>query len=91
MTIWSYVVDKDTGFAPFWGCCTLACCKPDIRKGAQKGDWVVGLSSKTDGNRIVYAMRVTDFPYPRGVNARPRDKWPVDDRSWEQFRATRSA
>ena len=50
----------DTGFAPnpFFGYCTLACCKPAIRRTAQKGDWIVGLTSKATGNQIVYFMRV---------------------------------
>jgi hypothetical protein len=52
----------DTGFAPnpFYGYCTLACCKPEIRRSAQKGDWIVGLTPKAGGNRIVYYMRVDD-------------------------------
>jgi hypothetical protein len=56
----SYIVTHDTGFAPnpFFGYCTLACSKPEIRRSAQPGDWIVGLSQKNDGNRIVYAMRV---------------------------------
>jgi hypothetical protein len=34
----------DTGFAPnpFHDFLTLATCKPDIRKKAQIGDWVLG-------------------------------------------------
>lgn len=34
MTLYSYVVAHDFGFAPnpFDGLCTLATCKPDIRK-----------------------------------------------------------
>lgn len=33
--VFSYVVVADTGFAPnpFFGLCTLACCKPQLRKG----------------------------------------------------------
>ena len=63
-TLYSYIVASDTGFAPnpFHCFCTLACCKPKIRtlRAAQKGDYVVGLSSKHSGNRLVYAMRITD-------------------------------
>jgi hypothetical protein len=59
----SYVVARDYGFAPnpFFGVCTLATCKPGIRRVAEIGDWVVGTGSKRrkrDRN-IVYAMRVT--------------------------------
>jgi hypothetical protein len=36
MTVFSYVVAKDGGFAPkpFHAFCTLACCKPKIRETA---------------------------------------------------------
>ncbi len=62
MKLYSYIVKYDTGFAPnpFFGYCTLACCKPKIRQNAKKGDWVVGLTPKAAGNRIVYLMRVDD-------------------------------
>jgi hypothetical protein len=60
MKLFSYIVTHDAGFAPnpFWGYCTLACCKPKIRETAQKGDWIVGLTPKAKGNKIVYAMQV---------------------------------
>ena len=63
MTLYSYVVTVDTGFAPnpFHGVCTLACCKPDIRRTAKEGDYVVGLGPKHLGNRLVYAMQVTEI------------------------------
>src|SRR5947199_246516 len=45
-----------------WGCCTLATCKPQIRKRAKAGDWIVGTGSVSNvGNdRIIYAMRVDE-------------------------------
>jgi Nucleotide modification associated domain 2 len=64
--IYSYVVRYDSGFAPnpFYGYCTLATCKPDIRRGAEVGDWVVGSASNDRsvrrGGHLVYAMRVTE-------------------------------
>lgn len=64
--IHSYVVRYDSGFAPnpFYGYCTLATCKPSIRKGAVIGDWVVGSGSNDRsikrGGYLVYAMRVTE-------------------------------
>jgi len=63
MKLFSYIVRHDTGFAPnpFWGTCTLACCKPVIRRTAQKEDWVVGLSPKSEENRLTYAMCVDDI------------------------------
>ena len=60
--LFSYVVASDSGFAPnpFWGVCTLATCKPAIRRTARVGDWVAGLSPRASGNRLVYAMRVAE-------------------------------
>ena len=64
--IYSYVVRYDSGFAPnpFYGYCTLATCKPDIRRAANVDDWVVGSASNAHGVRrgghIVYAMKVTE-------------------------------
>lgn len=64
--MFSYVVRYDSGFAPnpFFGYCTLATCKPKIRKDARYNDWVVGTGSgardiKRAGH-LVYAMRVTE-------------------------------
>jgi hypothetical protein len=63
MRLYSYVIVHDTGFAPnpFGGWCTLANCKPAIRRAAQVGDWVAGLSPRYDGNRLIYAMRVDEI------------------------------
>jgi hypothetical protein len=62
--LYSYVVARDFGFAPnpFYGFCTLATCKPDMRRTAQVGDWVVGTGSKRNGRdgHLVFAMRVTE-------------------------------
>lgn len=62
MRVFSYKMVRDFGFAPnpFHGVCTLATCKPAIRKAAEPGDIVVGCgSSKTPrAGRVVYAMRV---------------------------------
>ena len=58
MRVFSYVVASDSGFAPnpFHGVCTLACCKPMIRRKARSGDLIVGMSRRCE--RVVYAMRV---------------------------------
>ncbi len=66
MKLYSYVVTHDTGFSPnpFWGCCTLADCKPAIRRTAREGDWLVGLSPRANGNRVIYAMQIDEIlPY----------------------------
>jgi hypothetical protein len=63
--LYSYVVTHDTGFSPnpFFGYCTLACCKPSIRRSAKLGDWIVGLTPKSLGSRVVYFMRI-DYILP---------------------------
>lgn len=64
MTLFSYVIRFDHGFAPnpFSGVCTLATCKPDIRKKAQIGDWIVGTggSERATRGRVIFVMRVTE-------------------------------
>lgn len=67
--LYSYIVKVDWGFSPnpFWGCCTLVCCKQDIRKQARVGDWVLGTGSVSNDYRknesfskkIIYAMEIT--------------------------------
>ena len=82
--LFTYVVAYDTGVAPnpFHGFCTLAVCKPRIRKAAAIGDWIVGTGSdakgKGRGGNIVYAMRVTeDMTFDQYWNGpRFRDKRP---------------
>ncbi len=63
--LYSYVVVRDYGFAPnpFFGVCTLATCKPLIRRLARAGDSVIGTGSKTKGleGRLVYAMKVSEI------------------------------
>ena len=76
MKLFSYIIKSDLGFSPnpFWGACTLACCKPAIRRTAEVGDWVVGIRGKMLYKKlklpktidplqkygIIYAMRVSD-------------------------------
>lgn len=76
----SYVVRYDSGFAPnpFYGHCTLATCKPGIRKSANVGDWIVGTGSAAQkvkrGDYLVHAMRVTETIDFRSYWADPRFK-----------------
>ncbi len=53
---------EDTGFAPnpFGGYCTLACCKAEIRKRANIGDWVIGTTPAPDVGKVIYAMEITE-------------------------------
>jgi hypothetical protein len=64
MKLHSYVVNHDIGFAPnpFHGFCTLATCKPQIRRVASVGDWVMGTGAAKNRRSgfLVYAMRVTE-------------------------------
>lgn len=62
MKLYSYILRYDHGFAPnpFFGYCTLACCKPDIRRVAKAGDWIVGLTPKSFGHEIAYYMKVSE-------------------------------
>jgi Nucleotide modification associated domain 2 len=65
VSVFSYVVEHDLGFAPnpFHGACTLACCKPDIRKSASLGDYVLGTGGRKPGLRghLIYWMRVNEI------------------------------
>lgn len=65
-SLFSYVVAYDSAFAPnpFHGYCTLATCKPLVRKHAQVGDWIIGTGSANQkvqrGGYLVHAMRVSE-------------------------------
>lgn len=60
----TYVVARDFGFAPnpFHGYCTLCTCKPDIRRLANVGDWIVGTGSavRKRAGHLVFAMEVAE-------------------------------
>jgi hypothetical protein len=65
-TLYTYVVATDKGAAPnpFGGVCTLVICKPQIRRSAEEGDWIVGTGSADSPvgdirGQVVYAMRVS--------------------------------
>lgn len=60
MKYYSYVITRDFGFAPnpFGKYCTLATCKPKIRKSTSPGDWIIGITSKKLGNKLLFAMCV---------------------------------
>ena len=69
--IYLYILNTDTGFAPnpFHKYCTLACCKPKIRKKAKVGEWVMGFTSAEHGKKnqhrkrkhLLYAMEVQEI------------------------------
>ena len=63
--VFMYVVDRDFGFAPnpFHGLCSLATCKPIIRRVAVVGDWVIGMGGVrlSATGRCVFAMKITQI------------------------------
>lgn len=69
MSLFTYVVRWDHGFAPnpFYGVCTLATCKPTIRKKAKLNDWVLGTGSAEKKNpegqkyqgRAIFVMKAS--------------------------------
>lgn len=82
MKYYSYVIPRDYGFAPnpYFGYCTLATCKPRIRKGAQKGDWIAayGAANTEFYEKLVVLMKVEEtltfdgyWNDPRFKNKRP--------------------
>ena len=63
MRIYSHVVTFDTGLAPnpFHGYCTSAVCTPShMDAKLEDGDWLIGNSPVADGQRLIYAMRVSE-------------------------------
>ena len=63
--IWRYVLAHDSGRAPCIddGVLTLCTCKPNIRSGAEVGDWVIGFLPKPLGwGRVAWVGCVSDNP-----------------------------
>jgi len=72
---YSYKITRDYGFAPnpFGQYCTLANCKPKVRKQAKIGSWIIGCGSKGLNNlhHIIYVMQVNEkLSYNRYWNDR---------------------
>ena len=65
MKFYSYVIPRDFGFAPnpYFDYCTLATCKPGIRKSAQVGDLIgaFGSTHMTIRGKLVYLMLVDEI------------------------------
>ncbi|MBN9286091.1 MULTISPECIES: hypothetical protein [unclassified Flavobacterium] len=64
MNIYAYKITRDYGFAPnpFGEYCTLACCKPHLRRKASVGDWIIGTGAVENGllYHIIFLMKVTE-------------------------------
>lgn len=63
--LYTYTITRDFGFAPnpFHGFCSLATCKPRIRKAAKVGDWVMGVGGSTLGavkGKCIFLMKVSE-------------------------------
>ncbi|MBQ9610590.1 MAG: hypothetical protein IJV15_14250 [Lachnospiraceae bacterium] len=90
MKLYSYIITRDYGFAPnpYGGMCTLATCKPVIRRKAQIGDWVaaIGGSSTPVSGKVVMLMQVQDAcSYDEyWMNEQYRKKKPVFNRSMNE-------
>src|SRR5690242_16400143 len=87
--LFSYTLRYDYGSAPnpYWGVCTLTICKPEIRRRAKRGDWVVGLGSKDSpigdiSDSVVYAMKVTDKKSLRDYDRFCRNNFRAKIPSW---------
>jgi hypothetical protein len=80
--LYRYVIDHDMGFSPnpFHGICTLANCKPEIRRTAMLGDFVLGFGSAASDVRgkLIYWLRIDELTIyddywedPRFQNKKP--------------------
>jgi hypothetical protein len=101
MKLSAYIITVDSGFAPnpFGRYCTLACCKPTIRRMAEKGDIVIACASSSAATpgHLVYAMRVKEvIPYQeywrdsRFARRKPSRRTAISrrgDNIWHQDRA----
>lgn len=63
--VYLYVVDRDFGFAPnpYHGICTLATCKPTIRRVCSIGDWILGMGGfrLNATGHCIFAMQVSEM------------------------------
>lgn len=64
--LYTYPITRDFGFAPnpFHGVCTLATCKPHVRKAAKVGDWVMGVGGSSLGTvrrKCIFLMKVSEI------------------------------
>lgn len=82
--LFTYIIPSDDGAAPnpFNGMCSLAICKPVIRRVAKPGDWVAGIGSKNPqsgrdlSSHLVYAMCIEQVISLREYDQRARACWP---------------
>jgi hypothetical protein len=95
MKLSSHVIKVDTGLAPnpFHGYCTSALCTPShMNARLERGDWLIGNSDKADGNRLVYAMRISEvltmedyFADPRFQAKKPKPDGTLEEQCGDNF------
>lgn len=81
--LYTYTIPVDDGAAPnpFHGMCSLAICKPGIRRTAERGDWIAGIGSKAApsgdlSRRVVYAMKVEEILSLQDYDRLAPKRWP---------------
>lgn len=81
--LFTYTIPFDDGAAPnpFNGMCTLAICKPAIRRAALPGDWIAGFGSRQapsgdKSGHLVYAMCVEEVLTLREYDRLAPTRWP---------------
>ncbi len=81
--LFTYTIPVDDGAAPnpFRGMCSLAICKPGIRRVAAPDDWVAGLGSINApsgdlSGRLVYAMHVDEVLTLAHYDRSAPSRWP---------------
>ena len=81
MIVYEYVMTSDSGFAPnpFHGACTLACCKPKIRKGVANEIFVKIMILSRLVDTFISRISLTMLPVPNPHNT-------VCVLSWEEAR-----
>jgi len=95
MKLCTHVIKADTGLAPnpFHGCCTSVLCTPShMNAGLERGDWLIGNSDRADGNRLVYAMHISEvldmdgyFHDRRFQAKKPNPAGPLEDQCGDNF------
>jgi len=90
MKVYSYVVTHDYGFAPnpFGGVLTLATCKPQIRKNAKVGDWIMGTGSAggIGKEKLIFTGKVTEILTIEAYGISNKYKFKIPDKGSEKWR-----
>lgn len=76
MKIYAYIVPVDDGAAPnpYGEVCTLAICKPNLRKIAKQGDWIIGLTSDF---KLIYSMKITTVITMKEYDTYTKENLPI--------------